>query len=239
MDRKGFERIVAICACALLALAVASLFYLARDLVLPVFLAVFIALVLQPIVRRFCRLGMNRPAAAVATMLIVLAILFGGGYRLTAPAIDWLDRILAPLDRIAVVFMAALSVAVIVLALDREPPFVVLTVEPAYARPGQIVVIRASVQRDLTRQCSAEFTRYIFDSERTRWYLDSGQASPALIETLEVKSPGRLAVAFRVPDDAAPGVGSLEAVLDYRCNKVHYLWPIQVTTDLPFTVLPP
>ena len=88
MDRKGFERIVAICACALLALAVASLFYLARDLILPVFLAVFIALVLQPIVRRFCRLGMNRPAAAVATMLILFAILFGGGYRLTGPPSD-------------------------------------------------------------------------------------------------------------------------------------------------------
>ena len=93
MDRKGFERVVTICACGLLALAVASLFYLARELILPVFLAVFIALVLQPIVRRFCRLGMNRPAAAVATMLIVLAILIGGGYRLTAPAIDWLDRV--------------------------------------------------------------------------------------------------------------------------------------------------
>ena len=93
MDGKAFQRIVMVGICGLLVLAVVSLFYLARDLILPVFLAIFLALVLQPIVRRFCRLGMNRPTAAVATMLIVLAILVGGGYRLTEPAIAWLDRI--------------------------------------------------------------------------------------------------------------------------------------------------
>ncbi len=93
MEQKAFERIVMVGICGLLVLAVVSLFYLARDLILPVFLAGFLSLVLQPIVRRFCRLGMNRAAAAVATMLIVLAILVGGGYRLTEPTIEWLDRI--------------------------------------------------------------------------------------------------------------------------------------------------
>jgi hypothetical protein len=151
--------------------------------------------------------------------------------------LDFINRLLAPLDRIALVFLIALGVAAIVLALDRRVPFSVVSVEPAYARPGQIVVIRATVHRDTKRECSAEFTRYVFDAARTRWYLDSGQASPALIETLEERSPGHLAVAFRVPEDAAPGGGTLETVLDYRCNKVHYLWPVQVTTALPFTVL--
>ena len=93
MEQQAFERIVIAGVCGLLVLAVVSLFYLARDLILPVFVAGFLALVLQPIVRRFCRLGMNRAAAAVATMLIVLAVLLGGGYRLTEPAIDWIDRI--------------------------------------------------------------------------------------------------------------------------------------------------
>ena len=151
--------------------------------------------------------------------------------------LDLINRLLAPLDRIALVFMIALGVAAIVLALDRRVPFSVVSVEPAYARPGQIVVIRATVHRDIKRECSAQFTRYVFDSQRTRWYLDSGSASPAMIETMERKSPGQLAVAFRVPLDAAPGAGVLETVLDYRCNKVHYLWPVQVTTELPFTVL--
>jgi hypothetical protein len=151
--------------------------------------------------------------------------------------LDLINRLLAPLDRIALVFLIALGVAAIVLALDRRVPFSVVSVEPAYARPGQIVVIRATVHRDIKRKCSAEFTRYAFDAEWPRWYLDSGQAGPALIETLEERSPGQLAVAFRVPDDAAPGVGTLETVLGYRCNKVHYLWPVQVTTAIPFTVL--
>ena len=93
MEEKSFRRIVMVGICGLLVLATISLFYLARDLILPVFLACFLALVLQPIARRFCRLGMNRAAAAVATMLIVLAILIGGGYRLTEPTIEWLDRI--------------------------------------------------------------------------------------------------------------------------------------------------
>ena len=87
--------------------------------------------------------------------------------------LDFINRLLAPLDRIALVFMIALGIAAIVLALDRRVPFSVVSVEPAYARPGQIVVIRATVHRDIKRECSAQFTRYVFDSQWTRWYLDS------------------------------------------------------------------
>lgn len=156
---------------------------------------------------------------------------------MTALAI--LDLILYPLDRLARIFIVVLLVAVAVLATDREPPFAVLSVQPAAARAGDIVIVRAKVRRDTERGCSATFVRYVTDSESTRWLIDHGNASSAMIAHLEKRSPGTLALAVRVPYDARPGPAEMETVLDYACNKTHYVWPIQVTTQLGFTVLPP
>jgi hypothetical protein len=123
-------------------------------------------------------------------------------------------------------------------AADRAPPFSVLSVDPAFARPGEIVVIQAKVQREDWRRCSADFTRYVFDSQDTRTYVDDGRASVEMIANMEKRSPGLLRVAFRVPEQASPGIARLETVLHYKCNRVHALWPIEVTTQMQFTVLP-
>jgi hypothetical protein len=34
-----------------------------------------------------------------------------------------------------------------------------------------------------------------------------------------------------------PGPAALVTSLEYRCNRVHSLWPIEVTTTFPFEVL--
>jgi hypothetical protein len=123
-------------------------------------------------------------------------------------------------------------------AADRAPPFSVLSVTPAQARPGEILVLEAQVHREPWRKCSADFTRYVFDALDTRTYVDDGRASASMIESMEKRNPGILRVAFKVPDQAAPGVARLETVLHYRCNRVHAIWPIEVTTQMQFTVLP-
>ena len=50
--------------------------------------------------------------------------------------------------------------------------------------------------------------------------------------------PGVLRVIVKLPEVMEDGNGALVSVLNYRCNKVHAFWPIQVTTTLPFTVEP-
>lgn len=143
-----------------------------------------------------------------------------------------------PFDWLATFVLFVTIIAAGFLALDREPPFAILEVEPAAARAGETVKLHMTVRRDVERECSAEFTRYVFDSGFTRYYIDRGQASADFIRNLEKKSPGHLNIAFTIPADVDPGPATLETVLDYRCNKMHRLWPIEVTTIAPFTVLP-
>lgn len=93
MERSDTLRVLTFCACGLLLLAVVTMLYLAQDLILPVFIAGFLALVLQPLVRRLCRVGLNRIGAASITLLLVIALVGGATYRLSLPALEWLDRI--------------------------------------------------------------------------------------------------------------------------------------------------
>lgn len=122
-------------------------------------------------------------------------------------------------------------------ASDRSPPFTLLSVEPAIAWPGDYLTIHASVKRDTTRECSSEFSRFIFDSAGGRYDIGTSTASVEMIRAMELKTPGLLAVTVKLPDNIRPGVSKLTTVLEYRCNKVHRLWPIEVTLQMPFTVL--
>lgn len=133
----------------------------------------------------------------------------------------------------------ALLAVLVVLALDREPPYRILSWEPMSARAGQSLEIRASVWRDTERRCSAAFSRYIFDSRGRRFDLGNSETSAELISAMERTSPGRLNVVVSVPDGVAPGRAEMVTVLAYRCNALHYLFPIEVTTRAPFTVEAP
>ena len=123
-------------------------------------------------------------------------------------------------------------------AADRAPPSRVVRVEPAFARPGDVVVIKAKVWRDKSRNCSAVMSRSIFDASQTRFDYPVAKFSDHVIDKMESSTPGQLRVALVVSEHAAPGPADLVSVLDYRCNRVHAFWPIEVTTHMPFEVLP-
>ena len=149
------------------------------------------------------------------------------------------------IDRVAKHFLWVAQMMIVVgiiitisYAFDRDPPFRVIRVQPAAARAGEFVTIDAEVMRQPERMCSAEFSRYIYDSTLARWDIGSSVVSAEMIEKLESSHPGRLRVSVKLPDNIAPGQAHLDTVLVYRCNAVHRIWPIDVTTALPFTVLP-
>lgn len=80
----------------LFVLAVLYTLHLARDLVLPIVLALFLSLLLLPVVRLLRRL---RVPAPVAPALVLLLLVAGGGtalYQMWAPATAWVAR--APQD---------------------------------------------------------------------------------------------------------------------------------------------
>lgn len=80
----------------LFVLAVLYTLHLARDLVLPIVLAIFLSLLLLPVVRLLRRL---RVPAAAAPALVLLLLVSGGGtalYNLWSPATEWVAR--APQD---------------------------------------------------------------------------------------------------------------------------------------------
>ena len=140
--------------------------------------------------------------------------------------------------KVAEVIIIAALCMVVYYAIDREPPFAVLSVMPAEARPGEYITIEAKVRRDTWRKCDAEFSRYLHDASGARFDLGHSITSAEMIGKLESASPGVLRVSVLLPASMAPGPANLETVLDYYCNKVHRWIPITVTTDLPFLVLP-
>ena len=122
---------------------------------------------------------------------------------------------------------------------DREPPFAVLSVEPAAAKPGEFVTIRAKVRRDIQRKCSVSFSSAILDSHGTR-VQDFGTVhfTAEMVEEMERRNPGKLAVRIQVPPGMSPGPAALVIPREYVCNRTHVLLPIPVMDTMHFTVLP-
>lgn len=125
-------------------------------------------------------------------------------------------------------------------AADRTAPFEVYSVAASSALPGARLDIAASVRRDLARECDATFTRWLYDSRGYRYDMEGSQEISADgIEKLDRRAPGELKMSVALPPTMAPGPAMLHAEMLYRCNPLHFLWPIPVTTDIPFEVLKP
>lgn len=77
---------------SLLLLGVLYTLYLARSLVLPIFIALLFAALLQPLVNRLHRLKIPDAVGAAIVVLVCLSIVAGGIYYLASPASTWLNR---------------------------------------------------------------------------------------------------------------------------------------------------
>lgn len=77
---------------SLLLLAVLTVLYLARDLILPIVGALILSLVFLPLVRGMKKIFIPRPLGSGLVVLSLLAGLIGGVYYLADPASVWLDK---------------------------------------------------------------------------------------------------------------------------------------------------
>lgn len=76
----------------LLLFAILTILYLARDLVLPVVVALILSLVFLPTVRAMKKIFIPAPLGAAIVVLGLFAVFIGGTYRLAEPASIWLQR---------------------------------------------------------------------------------------------------------------------------------------------------
>jgi len=76
----------------LLLFVILTLLYFARDLVLPVVVALILSLVFLPTVRAMKKMFIPEPLGAAIIVLGLFVVFFGGAYRLVEPASDWLQR---------------------------------------------------------------------------------------------------------------------------------------------------
>lgn len=127
-------------------------------------------------------------------------------------------------------------------ALDRNPPFAIVgPIQVVNAKPGETAFFTAEVRRDLDRECSVDFSRYLIDGVGVRH--DFG-ADPRVmtadgIRAMDVLMGGRLRLAIEIPRGANPGPAVYTSELRYRCNPLHQWWPIEVTMPLRFKIEEP
>lgn len=113
--------------------------------------------------------------------------------------------------------------------VDTSPPFEMLRYTLPPVAPGMWTTLKAKVKRNLDRNCSVDFNRYFFDSNGERFDISTNQhMNASAVRELDNQRPGELLFQFQVPYTAAHGPATLVTSLDYVCNPLHTLHPIQI-----------
>ena len=147
----------------------------------------------------------------------------------------WMDRYII----VSWMVIAGASAVLAYWALDRTPPFALKNYTVFNSAAGQTAFVNASVERVLTRDCTVTFSRYLVDSQRIRHEIGGAQyMSSAALNQMEQDMPGALRLAIKLPMDMPVGPANLITALEYRCNPMHGLWPVEVLIQMKLEVLP-
>ena len=147
----------------------------------------------------------------------------------------WMERYII----VSWMVIAGASAVLAYWALDRTPPFVLKNYTVFNASAGQTAFVNASVERVLTRDCTVTFSRYLVDSQRIRHEIGGSQyMSSAALNQMEQAMPGALRLAIKLPMDMPVGPANLITALEYRCNPMHGMWPVDVLLEMKLEVLP-
>lgn len=154
----------------------------------------------------------------------------------------WFEQL--PQRSLLVAWLIILSSAVqcIFWALDREPPFKLLSYTATAARAGDSLKLDSQVWRDETRKCRIDYTRYIYDSTKREAPLPSAPSvSAAQRDEFALNSPGWRRELVPIPEGLAPGPAVIRSTLNYYCNPLQewWTWPIVVQTEYQLPILPP
>lgn len=137
------------------------------------------------------------------------------------------------------VIIGACALVALYWALDRTPPFVMTGYTVLNATRGETAYVTATVERDVGRGCTVNFVRYLMDANKARHDIGGTQyMTAAALRQMERDMPDSLRLAVRIPADAPVGPATLVTALEYRCNPMHSLWPMDVLLEMRLVVLP-
>ena len=155
-------------------------------------------------------------------------------------ATSWAIR-LVPASIFVIAMCVAFMVAmVLVWSRDNEPPFLLhrYTVTPAY--PGGTMLVVADVERNLSRQCEALYSRRFVDSSGAMHAIEPDTSMGVnSIKSMDRRSPGKLIFTVPISKDTPPGKGLIVTPLQYTCNPWHYRYPITMSLEMEAQVLAP
>lgn len=124
-------------------------------------------------------------------------------------------------------------------SVDRRVPVELISYVANPALPGDTVIVRAVVKRDVDRRCSLMYSRMFHDSAGVRFDITAGaqMMTADALDDLNRRTPDSLILSLTIPPKAAPGKGTLISVLDYVCNPVQQLYPIPKLITMDVEVL--
>lgn len=147
----------------------------------------------------------------------------------------WLERYII----VSWMILAGAATIATYWAMDRTPPFVMSSYTVFNAQAGQTAFVNAVVERSVGRDCTVNFTRYLMDSQRIRHDIGGTQyMTAAALQQMERDMPDALRLAVKLPADIPLGPAKLITALEYRCNPVHAVWPMDVLLEMTLEVLP-
>ncbi len=123
------------------------------------------------------------------------------------------------------------------MASERKAPFTILSIKVNQLRfrPGD--ELERTIRFIQHKRCFIHSGRAIIDSQNTRFLLD-----PIVYQAGwfgEVEQEEEIVLKISIPVDIAPGLARLEVSTLYRCNPLHWLWPIHSPYNpLFFEVVP-
>jgi len=123
-------------------------------------------------------------------------------------------------------------------AVDDAPPYEVMQYTATNGRPGDRVTVDGAVKRDLSRDCTVDVRRYIVDSTGAEYESVKQTLDLAAVRERERLNPGRVKFAATLPMMIKPGIARHVVALSWRCNPLHYIFPVTRTIQYQFEVLP-
>lgn len=91
-SHQGLDAFARVAVVGLFALAMLYTLSIARDIFLPIFLAVFLSFVFRPVVRRLNRIGVPTLLSALVILVFTLGVFALAVTMLREPAAEWLER---------------------------------------------------------------------------------------------------------------------------------------------------
>ena len=122
-------------------------------------------------------------------------------------------------------------------AMQRDPPIIYIGNPVVESSDDDIIRLSFDVRR--LRSCDAELTRWLFDADHFRFDFHDRNWTAEEINQLQRLNRDKVRVILPIPKGARRGTMIYGIRILYFCEPLsRYIWPIEVSYDVPFFIPP-